>query len=44
MAEDLLDAIRDQLANFAVGLVQRVKGAGSKVLVHWLKRKVQAVG
>ena len=32
MAEDLLDAIRDQLANFAVGLVERVKGAGSKVL------------
>jgi hypothetical protein len=32
MAEDLLDAIRDQLANFAVGLVKRVEGAGSKVL------------
>jgi hypothetical protein len=32
MAEDLLDAIRDQLANFAAGLVQRVEGAGSKVL------------
>ena len=32
MAEDLLDAIRDQLANFAVGLVERVEGAGSKVL------------
>jgi hypothetical protein len=31
MAEDLLDAIRDQLANFAVGLVERVEGAGSKV-------------
>jgi hypothetical protein len=32
MAEDLLDAIRDQLANFAVGVVLRVEGAGSKVL------------
>jgi hypothetical protein len=32
MAEDLLDAICDQLANFAVGLVQRVEGAGSKVI------------
>jgi hypothetical protein len=32
MAEDLLDAIRDQLANFVVGLVERVEGAGSKVL------------
>ena len=32
MAEDLLDAIRDQLANFAVGLVKRVEGAGSKVI------------
>lgn len=32
MAEDLLDAIRDQLANFAVGLFERVEGAGSKVL------------
>lgn len=32
MAEDLLDTIRDQLANFAVGLVERVEGAGSKVL------------
>jgi hypothetical protein len=32
MAEDLLDAIRDQLANFAVGLVERVEGAGSKAL------------
>jgi hypothetical protein len=32
MTEDLLDAIRDQLANFAVGLVKRVEGAGSKVL------------
>jgi hypothetical protein len=31
MAEDLLDTIRDQLANFAVGLVERVEGAGSKV-------------
>jgi hypothetical protein len=31
MAEDLLDAIRDQLANYAVGLVERVDGAGSKV-------------
>lgn len=31
MAGDLLDAIRDQLGNFAVGLVERVKGAGSKV-------------
>ncbi|HEX4043793.1 MAG TPA: hypothetical protein VHY10_19010 [Xanthobacteraceae bacterium] len=31
MAADLLDAIRDQLANFAVGLVERVEGAGSKV-------------
>jgi hypothetical protein len=31
MAEDLLDAIRDQLANFAVGLVERVEGAGNKV-------------
>ena len=30
MAEDLLDAIRDQLANFAVGLVERVEGAGSR--------------
>jgi len=32
MAEDLLDAIRDQLANFAVRLVKRVEGAGSKVI------------
>jgi hypothetical protein len=32
MAEDLLDAIRDQLANFAVGLVQRVEGARSRVI------------
>lgn len=32
MAEDLLDAIRDRLASFAVGVVQRVEGAGSKVL------------
>jgi hypothetical protein len=32
MAEDLLDAIRDQLANFAVGLVKRVEGAGSKII------------
>jgi hypothetical protein len=32
MAEDLLDAIRSRLADFAVGLVQRVEGAGSKVL------------
>ena len=32
MAEDLLDAIRDQLANFAVGLVRRVEGTGSKVV------------
>ena len=32
MAEDLLDAIRDQLANFAVGLVERLAGAGHKVL------------
>jgi hypothetical protein len=32
MAEDLLDAIRDQLANFVVGLVERVVGAGSKVV------------
>ena len=31
MAEDLLDAVRDQLANFAVGLLERVEGAGSKV-------------
>jgi hypothetical protein len=31
MAEDLLDAVRDQLANFAVGLAERVDGAGSKV-------------
>jgi hypothetical protein len=31
MADDLLDAVRDQLANFAVGLVERVEGAGSKV-------------
>jgi hypothetical protein len=31
MAEDLLDVIRDQLANFAVGLVERVEGVGSKV-------------
>jgi hypothetical protein len=32
MAADLLDTIRDQLACFAVGLVERVKGAGSKVI------------
>ena len=32
MAEDLLDAIRDQLADFVVGLVERVEGAGSRVL------------
>jgi hypothetical protein len=32
MAEDLLDAIREQLACFTVGLVQRVEGAGSKVV------------
>ena len=32
MTEDLLDAVRDQLANFAVGLVRRVEGAGSEVL------------
>lgn len=32
MAEDLLDAIRDQLAHFVVGLVERVEGAGSRVL------------
>jgi hypothetical protein len=32
MAEDLLGAIQDQLANFAVGLVKRVEGAGSKVI------------
>jgi hypothetical protein len=31
MVGDLLDAIRDELANFAVGLVYRVEGAGSKV-------------
>ena len=32
MAEDPLDAIRDQLAHFVVGLVERVEGAGSRVL------------
>ena len=32
MAEDLLDAVRDQLANFAVGLIKQVEGAGSEVL------------
>lgn len=32
MAEDLLDTVRGQLANFAVGLVRRVEGAGSKVI------------
>lgn len=32
MAEDLLGAIQDQLANFAVGLVKQVEGAGSKVI------------
>lgn len=32
MADDLLDAIRDQLANSAVGLVKRIEGAGSTVL------------
>jgi hypothetical protein len=32
MAKDLLDTIRDQLSNFAVGLVERVEGAGSKVI------------
>jgi hypothetical protein len=32
MAEDLLGAVQDQLANFAVGLVKRVEGAGSKVI------------
>ena len=31
MPEDLLGAIREQLANFAVGLVYQVEGAGSKV-------------
>lgn len=31
MAQDLLDAVSDQLANFAVGLVERVHGAGSTV-------------
>ncbi len=31
MAEDLLDTVRDQLANFAIGLAERVDGAGSKV-------------
>ena len=31
MSRDVLDAIRDDLANFAVGLVERVDGAGSKV-------------
>jgi hypothetical protein len=31
MPEDLLDAVRDQLANFAIGLAERVDGAGSKV-------------
>jgi hypothetical protein len=32
MAEDLLDAIRAHLANYAVGLVKRVEGAGSEVV------------
>src|SRR5271154_5686065 len=32
MADDLLGAIENQLSNFAVGLVERVTGAGSKVL------------
>jgi len=32
MAEDLLDAIRDHIAHFAVGLVERVERAGSKVI------------
>ena len=31
MAEDLLDAVRDELANFVIGLLERVEGAGSKV-------------
>jgi hypothetical protein len=32
MAEDLLDAVCDQLASFTVGLVRQVEGAGSRVL------------
>ena len=32
MTDDPLDVVRDQLANFAVGLVKRVEGAGSKVI------------
>lgn len=31
MADDLLDAVRNQLADFAIGLAERVDGAGSKV-------------
>jgi hypothetical protein len=32
MAKDLLTAIQNQLANYAVGLVKRVEGAGSTVI------------